>query len=820
MNLSAPPGHFDSPTVQSNAVHGEPLSMADSIEQVFDEALVHHRAGRLNEARNLYLQILQQRADHPETVHLLGIIQLQSGQTAQALDLVQRAVALKPQMARYHMSLGQVFLALGRNEESLAANERAVQLQPDLPEAWFARGTSLQALTRQQEALEAYNRAIQLRPDYVDALNNLGNALHLLTRTTEAIEIYRRAIDINPNQSATHNNLGIALQRQSDLVGAIASFRRSIELQDDFAGAYNNLGCALTDARQLDEAAAVLRRAIELRPGFAEAWYNLANALKRRGEYKEAIEAFQKAIELRPDYSEAHVNLGNALQAVREYSQAADSYRRAIAIRPNDVEAFNNLGSVLRSMGQVDAALATLKAALFMRPEYHIAHGNLGHVLKDAGRLDEAIASFRRAVELNPADVVSHDNLAYSVYFSSEYDPTAILRENLRWNAMHAAKLGQNVAPHTNDPNPQRRLRIGYCGADFRIHCQSFFTLPLLENHEHRNFEIFCYANVSKSDEVTERTKQLVDTWRPVIGISDEEMSRQIRADSIDILVDLTMHMSGGRLLVFARKPAPVQVTWLAYPGTTGLTAIDYRLTDPFLDPPGDSDLNYVEKSIRLPDTFWCYSALTDVPVPNPLPALSAGHITFGCLNNYCKVTRPTLALWARVLLAIPTSRLILLSPLGAHRQVLLENLRDAGVAPERIEFMEYQPRLEYLEMYHRIDIGLDTMPYNGHTTTLDSLWMGVPVLTRVGRWAVGRAGWSQLSNLAMPELAAWTDDDYVKLAIEWTRDLPRLAWLRSTLRDRMEHSPLMDGKRFARNIEAAYRTMWRKWCDESKPST
>jgi protein O-GlcNAc transferase len=273
------------------------------------------------------------------------------------------------------------------------------------------------------------------------------------------------------------------------------------------------------------------------------------------------------------------------------------------------------------------------------------------------------------------------------------------------------------------------------------------------------------------------------------------------------------MHMSSGRPLLFARKPAPVQVAWLAYPGTTGLSAMDYRLTDPYLDPPGDGDLNFSEQSIRLPYSFWCYDPLTDQPDVNALPALSNGPITFGCLNNFCKVTEPTLQMWSRAMLAVPDSRLILLAAPGRHRQRVLDRLAELGIDAARVEFVGYQKRAEYLKVYHRIDIGLDTVPYNGHTTSLDSFWMGVPVVTRIGRTVVGRAGWSQLSNLGLANLAAGSDDDFTRIVAELSRDLPRLAELRRGLRERLRQSPLCDASSFARHIESAYRQMWHAWC-------
>jgi predicted O-linked N-acetylglucosamine transferase (SPINDLY family) len=286
-----------------------------------------------------------------------------------------------------------------------------------------------------------------------------------------------------------------------------------------------------------------------------------------------------------------------------------------------------------------------------------------------------------------------------------------------------------------------------------------------------------------------------------------------VRGDQIDILVDLTLHMSRSHLLVFARKPAPVQICWLGYPGTTGLTEIDYRLTDPYLDPPGLNDAYYSEQSIRLPETFWCYDPLTTEPAINPLPALKNGQITFGSLNNFCKVNAAVLELWARVLSAVEQSRLLLLAPEGSARENVLRILGKAGISANRITVVGPQSRECYLKLYHDIDIGLDTLPYNGHTTSLDAYWMGVPVVTLVGQTAVGRAGLSQLTNLGLPELIAHTPNQYVSIAVELANDIGRLSELRSTLRQRLEQSPLMDAPRFARNIEAAYRSMWQRWC-------
>jgi predicted O-linked N-acetylglucosamine transferase (SPINDLY family) len=361
--------------------------------------------------------------------------------------------------------------------------------------------------------------------------------------------------------------------------------------------------------------------------------------------------------------------------------------------------------------------------------------------------------------------------------------------------------------------NSNRRFRVGYVSPDFRNHCQAFFTIPLLSHHDHSQFEIFCYADIVAPDSVTARLKSYTDHWRNIHGLSDAQAAELIRSDKIDVLVDLTMHMKRSHLLVFAHKPAPVQICWLAYPGTTGLTAIEYRLTDPHLDPPGLFDHYYSEESIRLPDTFWCYDPLCSEPTVNDLPALTAGHITFGSLNNSCKLNHGTLELFVRILQIVDHSRLILFVGEGSHRDRMRKFLIEHGITADRLAFVPRQSRQRYLEQYHQIDIGLDTLPYNGHTTSLDAFWMGVPVATLVGNTVVGRAGLSQLTNLGLTDLIAHTPDQYLDIIMHLAADLPRLSHLRSTLRARMEQSPLMNAPLFTKNIESTYRTLFDRWC-------
>jgi protein O-GlcNAc transferase len=647
-----------------------------------------------------------------------------------------------------------------------------------IPEAWTAALAHYDA-GRLAEAEQVCRQILAADSKHVNAWHLLGGLALRSGQRDLAIQYLRRTVELEPRFSQAYHNLGTALQEQGQLAEAVECYRRALVLRPDLAQAESNLGTALGAMGQLEEAIAAFRRALAHLPGLAQVQNNLGNALQKQGQIEEAIACYQKAIELQPDFPEAR----------------------------------NNLSTAFKAQGKLDEAVASYQQALSLKSQYPEALNNLANALKDMARMEEAVDCFRRALAIRPNFAAAHSNLAYSLTFCEGYDAAAIYDEARRFDEQHTAPLAQFIQTHANERSPNRRLRIGYVSPDFRNHCQAFFTLPLLSAHDHERFEIFCYADVVLRDPITERLRGLSDVWRDIQGWTAEKTAEVIRQDQIDILVDLTMHMEGAHPFVFARKPAPVQICWLAYPGTTGLTAIDFRLTDPHLDPPGMFDEFYAEESIRLADTFWCYDPLASEPAVSPLPALTNGHVTFGCLNNFCKVNATTLRLWAGILKAVSGSRLILLAPEGSARQWVLRVLDEEGVNAERIAFVPRQGRLQYLETYRRIDIGLDTLPYNGHTTSLDAFWMGVPVVTLVGQTVVGRAGLSQLTNLGLPELIAKEREKYVEIVADLAADLPRLSQLRAGLRQRMRQSPLMDGPRFARNVEAAYRDMWRRWC-------
>jgi predicted O-linked N-acetylglucosamine transferase (SPINDLY family) len=602
--------------------------------------------------------------------------------------------------------------------------------------------------------------------------------------------------------------------RAGRLAEAERIYRQVLVQRPNHADALHRLGVLAGQTGRVDEAVNLIRRAIAICSTNASYHNDLGKFLKDRGQLDQAIASYRQAIRLKADCAMAHSNLGNALTAKGQLDEAIASLRQAIGLQPDLAQAYNHLGNALSGKEQLDEAIAAYRQAVRLKPDFAQAHTNLGSALAYVGQLDEAIAAYRQALRIKPDYALAASNLIYIVQFHPGYDAKMIYEQHLRWNQQHAEPLKKLIQPHANNRDPDRPLRIGYVSPDFRVHVVGQNLLPLLREHDHRQTEIFCYSNVLQADTLTDQLRGYADAWRSIVGLSDSQAAGLIRQDRIDVLVDLTLHMGNNRLGVFAHKPAPVQATWLGYCSTTGMDAMDYRLSDPYMDP-SDSDLSfYSERTIRLPETYWCYGVSGPTPEPSPPPAAEAGYVTFGCLNNFAKVSPPALDLWAQILQRVPCSRLIVQAPPGAHLDAVRDRFAGKGISPDRLEFFGRQPWPQYVRTYGRIDIALDPFPWGGGITTCDALWMGVPVVSLVGRTAVGRGGASILANVGLPELIARTPQQYVQIAADLAGNLPRLAELRRTLRGRMQASPLMDAPRFARNVEAAYRQMWRTWCE------
>ena len=483
-------------------------------------------------------------------------------------------------------------------------------------------------------------------------------------------------------------------------------------------------------------------------------------------------------------------------------------------IRPDYAEAHNNLGNVLQKQNKLDEAVVNFQQALQLKPDYVEAYGNLGHALFIHGKLDKAVAHFRRALQIQPDCAKAHSNLLFALNRHPDTRPESIFAEHRRWGEVHSC-MSSGSPLHENVPDADRHLRIGYVSPDLRRHSAAFFIEPILTHHDRSHFEVICYAEVAAPDVTTARLGALSDGWRSTCGMTDVQVADLVRADEIDILVDLAGHTANNRLLAFARKPAPVQVTY-GYASTTGLKTVDYRLTDAWVEAHEHVDL-YTEELVYLPHGFLCYAAPQEAPEVEILPAHKANYITFGSFNNLPKVNSQVVALWAQILLATPEARLILKSkPLNdeATRERYFALFEANGISRERVDLIGYAPSLrEHLALYNQVDIGLDAFPYSGQTSTCEALWMGVPVVTLAGETYVSRAGVSLLARVGLTELIAHTPQRYVDVAVQLASDRDRLSSIRGSLRSQTADSPLCDGQAFTRALEDAYRTMWRRWC-------
>jgi len=545
-----------------------------------------------------------------------------------------------------------------------------------------------------------------------------------------------------------------------------------------------------------------------------------AKRLHQAGRLQDAQSLYRQILSRQPDHPDALHLLGVIQFQQAQPNAAMELICRAIALDPGRPEFHCNLGVVLADVGRASDAIAAFQHALDLRPLYPEAHHNLGNSLRDMGLMDQAIAHYRQVLAIPPGDVESHHNLVYAMHFIPG-DPAAVFQEHLNWNRIHAQPLAGQIPRHSNDAAPDRRLKIGYVSPDFRQHSVGFFLLNLLANHDPAAVEVFCYSDAARPDAATARFQQAAHHWKPVVGVADAQLAQIIIQDQIDILVDLAGHTAGNRLLVFARKPAPIQVSYCGYPDTTGLATMDYRFTDAYADPPGTTEQFHSEQLVRLPRCFLCYAPPADGPEVGSVPAAAGGRITFGSFNSISKLSDATVAMWSAVLSAVPNSRLMIKSQglAGAPaRQQVLERFAARGIAADRLELHgRIASPAGHLELYHQIDIALDTYPYHGTTTSCEAMWMGVPVVTLAGKTHASRVGVSLLSNVGLEQLIAQTAEQYVQIAADLAKDVDALSKLRSALRSRLAASPLLDGSGLAREVEAAYRVMWKQWCGQSR---
>jgi protein O-GlcNAc transferase len=591
-------------------------------------------------------------------------------------------------------------------------------------------------------------------------------------------------------------------------------YRAILARNPEHAVALDYLGILAHQQGHDEEAIQLIEAAIRAEPGRAAYLSDLATVQQHRGDLDTAIANFRRAITIEPGFADAHYNLGNALVEHEEREAAIASYRRAIAIAPSHVRAQFNLANTLNAAGRTGEALSLFQRVVALDARIAGAHTAIASICWTRGRLREAADAFRRSLALDPSQPKVHSDLIYLITYNGLAAESEILEECRRFERQHAPNPAEAGRPHANIPDAGRRLRIGYVSPDLRSHCVAHFIEPLLATHDRGQVEIFCYAEVATPDATTDRLRRLADHWRSTVGVSDIDIARQVRQDGIDILVDLAGHTAQSRLLAFAHKPAPVQVTWIGFLGTTGLSAIDYIIAHPLMIP--EAKRRFYSETVFDLEGYVTFAHPRHDLAPAPTPVLTRGHVTFGCFNNAAKIRPPAIAAWARILDRVPKSRLILKSaPLSDPDTVaeLSGRFAAAGTDLARIEFRGASLFQDYLRSFADIDIALDPFPANGGTTTRDTLLMGVPLVTLWGETFAGRVGGATMAAIGLPELAARDIDGYVDIAVRLAGDRDRLVSLRGEIRGRTERSLISDTTTVTRRVEAAFREMWTRWC-------
>jgi predicted O-linked N-acetylglucosamine transferase (SPINDLY family) len=495
-------------------------------------------------------------------------------------------------------------------------------------------------------------------------------------------------------------------------------------------------------------------------------------------------------------------------------AEAAETFRKVIDANPTHLPAIMELGTTLYSQALMNDAALHFRAAIRLKPDLAVAHNNLGIILQEQGLTDEAIAAYRRALDLDPSYSMAHSNLLRCLNFHPGLDNQHLFQAHQSFETLHGTLRRSHSPACADDRTPERRLRVGYVSPDLGGHSVAYFVTAVFPNHDRARFEVYCYSDRGREDETTERIKQGVDVWRKTSGMDDDSLFRLIRNDSIDILVDLAGHTGGNRLPLFAMRPAPVQVTWLGYPNTTGLSAMDYRIVDDITDPPGEADRYHSETLVRLPNGFLCFDPPAAAPAVTPLPMLRNGFVTFGSFNALAKITDEAIALWSRILARVPGSRILLKNKCLfdiATRNRMIARFEAHGISGERVMMTPYTLTTEeHLACYGHLDISLDTFPYNGTTTTCESLWMGVPVIGPMGNRHAARVTASILARLGLDSLVGKDADECVGIAVYLAGQVELMEALRKGLRGRMRCSWLCDGEGFALQMETEFRKMWK----------
>ncbi|KAK5841680.1 probable UDP-N-acetylglucosamine--peptide N-acetylglucosaminyltransferase SPINDLY [Gossypium arboreum] len=829
-----------SPGPSTSTVDEIPPPKAFEGKDALSYANILRSRNKFVDALAIYNSVLEKDSGCVEAYIGKGICLQMQNMGRPAFESFAEAIKLDPQNACALTHCGILYKDEGRLVDAAESYQKALKADASYKPAAECLaivltdlGTSLKLAGNTQEGIQKYYEALKIDPHYAPAYYNLGVVYSEKMEYDTALSCYEKAALERPMYAEAYCNMGVIYKNRGDLESAIACYERCLAVSPNFEIAKNNMAIALTDLGtkvklegDINQGVAYYKKALYYNWHYADAMYNLGVAYGEMLKFDMAVVFYELAFHFNPHCAEACNNLGVIYKDRDNLDKAVECYQLALSIKPNFSQSLNNLGVVYTVQGKMDAAASMIEKAIIANPTYAEAYNNLGVLYRDAGNITMAVTAYEQCLKIDPDSRNAGQNRLLAMNYINEGDDDKLFEAHRDWGRRFM-RLYPQYDSWDNPKDPERPLVIGYISPDYFTHSVSYFIEAPLIYHDYGKYQVVVYSAVVKADAKTNRFRERVvkkgGLWRDIYGIDEKKVASMIRDDKIDILVELTGHTANNKLGTMACRPAPVQVTWIGYPNTTGLPTIDYRITDSLADPPGTRQ-KHVEELVRLPECFLCYTPSPEAGLVSPTPALSNGFITFGSFNNLAKITPKVLQVWARILCAVPNSRLVVkCKPFccDSVRQKFLTTLEQLGLESLRVDLL---PLIllnhDHMQAYSLMDISLDTFPYAGTTTTCESLYMGVPCVTMAGSVHAHNVGVSLLSKVGLGHLIAKNEDEYVQLALQLASDVTALQKLRASLRDLMSKSPVCDGQNFISGLEATYRGMWRRYCKGDVPSS
>ena len=738
----------------------------------------------------------------------------QSGYSKQAAQICKSLISAGTQNPIPFHLLGVIMHQAGRLDTAVKLLFQAIEIAPGYNEADGDLGAILFELERYEEAVIFYTKKLTDSPADIPAWMNLGNTNRSLGRPDEAIRCYKEALRLDPRLAGAYVNIGVINREQGDPERALEYQRCALSINPNLAQAHSNIGKAFMDTNHVQNAHDAFQQASKLEPTEINHLISLSNCCLRMGYFTDAITAINKATDLQPENPTLWFQLGVAHQAAGQTETAINFLEQASVLNPSCADTLSNLGYCYFKMDRLEDSQEACLQAISYNAECADAYINLGNVQRELGRLEEAISSYEKALVIQPSCVSAYSNILLTLHALPSSTPSGILAAHIKWDKVHGLPVDSIVKVHANLKDPKKRLKLGFVSADLGYHPVGYFTIGFFENYDRKKFNITVYSG-RLPDAMTERFKTNASHWVDIGGMNDTALSAKIVDDEIDILFDLSGHTTNNRLATFARKPAPIQISWSGYPGTTGLSAMDFLVSDPRHTPSEDHSY-YREKMITLPDSFICYSPPEHAPDVSPPPSEANGFFTFGCFSNPSKINTELLLIWAQLMKVIPKSRLLMIyKNLNApeNHARISSVLSAAGIEPSRILIEGRQEPIEFMKNYGRVDVAFDSFPYSGGVTTCEALWMGVPVISYPGDTFASRHAFSLLTAAGLDNFIIENKLHFIDKVRTLTDGSNRLSSIRSSLRAKIASSALCDPQKYTRNLERALIKAWRDWC-------